>query len=289
MTDHSVSDSVLELDHATVVKNGTRILDRLTLTVRAGQHTAILGPNGSGKSTLINLITHQDRALAQGSERPAVRVFGNARWNVFELRSALGVVSSDLHQRFVRGNSNGRIAGGEAVLSGFFASQGVMGHVSVTAEMRTRAAEALAAMGASHLAEKPLDEMSTGEARRVLIARALVTAPRALLLDEPTTGLDFVARHQFMERVRTIARSGPTLILVTHHIEEIVPEIERVILLREGRIAYDGPKADAFVAARLSHVFGAPVTLREEGGYFFPALEAVAGSMEPTGGTRPSR
>ena len=155
-------------------------------------------------------------------------MFGSDNWDVFELRSQLGIVSSDLHHRFVFGNNEGRVTGGGAVLSGFFATQGILRYGVVTDEMRRRAAEALARMGVSHLARRRLDEMSSGEARRVLLARALVTAPRALVLDEPTTGLDLVARHAFMERVRQIAREGTTLILITHHIEEIVPEIERV-------------------------------------------------------------
>ena len=154
-----------------------------------------------------------------------MRVFGSDNWDVFELRSQLGIVSADLHQRFVAGNSEGRISGEAAVLSGFLASDGVLRYGTITGEMKQKAADALARMGASHLARRWLDELSSGEARRVLLARALVTSPRALVLDEPTTGLDLVARHDFMERVRQIARDGTTLILITHHIDEIVPEI----------------------------------------------------------------
>jgi iron complex transport system ATP-binding protein len=135
--------------------------------------------------------------------------------------------------------------------------------------MHRRTSEALARMGVSHLARRRLNEMSSGEARRVLLARALVSSPRALLLDEPTTGLDLVARHDFMERVRQVARDGTTLILVTHHIEEIVPEIERVILLREGRIAADGPKRSVLTADRLTTLFNAPITLDENDGYYY--------------------
>jgi iron complex transport system ATP-binding protein len=258
---------LLELTHATVVIGGVRALDDVSLTIPAGQHTAIVGPNGSGKSTLINLLTHQERAFAGGGD-PAVRVFGSERWNVFELRAALGVVSSDLHHRFVEGNSNGRITGHEAVLSGFFASQGIMAHVEITEAMRERARGALAQLEASHLAGKVLNEMSSGEARRVLIARALVTGPRALVLDEPTTGLDLIARYRFMELVRGIARSGPTLVLVTHHIEEIIPEVERVVLLRKGRVAADGTKDQTLTSERLTHVFGAPIAVRCDDGYY---------------------
>ena len=131
-----------------------------------------------------------------------MRVFGDDNWNVFELRPQLGIVSADLHQRFVSGNSEGRITGLAAVLSGFVASQGILRYSAITDDMRRRAAEALEKMGAGHLARRLMNEMSSGEARRVLLARALVTDPRALVLDEPTTGLDVVGRHRFMERVR---------------------------------------------------------------------------------------
>ena len=208
------------------------ILDSLTLTIREGEHTAIVGPNGAGKSFLTKLLTHDERARAPEDGSSPVRVFGSDNWDVFELRSQLGIISADLHHRFVVGNNEGRVTGENAVLSGFLASQGILRYGSVTAEMRRRAADALERMGVAHLAKRWMDELSSGEARRVLLARALVTSPRALVLDEPTTGLDLVARHSFMERVRQIARDGTTLILITHHIEEIVPEIERVILLR---------------------------------------------------------
>jgi iron complex transport system ATP-binding protein len=201
--------------------------------------------------------------------RSPVRVFGDDMWNVFELRSQLGIVSADLHQRFVAGNSEGRITGEAAVLSGFLASDGILRYGVVTDQMRRQAVDALDRMGAAHLARRWLDELSSGEARRVLLARALVTAPRALVLDEPTTGLDLVARHDFMERVRQIARDGTTLVLITHHIDEIIPEIERVILLREGRIAASGPKRSVLTAERLSDLFGSPITVEEQDGYCY--------------------
>jgi iron complex transport system ATP-binding protein len=267
------SEPILELVDATVVKGGRPVLDGVHLTVRQGEHTAIVGPNGAGKSVLVNLLTHHDRPVGRDAgddDRPApVRVFGAARWNVFELRSQLGIVSADLHQRFVEGNSEGRVAGEAAVLSGFFASQGILRYSVVTDEMRRRAAEAMARMGVGHLAERRLNEMSTGEARRVMLARALANAPRALILDEPTTGLDVAARHAFMERVRLIARGGTTIILITHHIEEIIPEIDRVILLRHGRVAAIGAKRSVLTSSALSELFEAPVTLDQQNGYYY--------------------
>ena len=266
-------DPVLELTDATVVLGDVRVLDGLTLTIRTGEHTAIAGPNGAGKSTLMKLLTLQLYPLASASGRPPIRVFGEERWDVFDLRSRLGIVSADLHDSFVRGNLSGPISGRDAVLSGYFASQGIFRHHRATDAMRQHADEALESMGAAHLATKVMGEMSTGEARRVLIARALIRKPRALVLDEPTRGLDLVARHRFMERVRAIAQQGTTILLVTHHIDEIIPEIGRVILLQRGRVACDGPKAAVLTAGRLSETFGAPLTIEEADGYYNVRLE----------------
>ena len=264
-----MSTPVLELVNATVVKDDRPVLDGLTVTIAADEHSAILGPNGAGKSALVRLLTHEDRPLAREDGPPPVRVFGNDNWDVFDLRSQLGIVSSDLHHRFVFGNNEGRVMADAAVLSGFFATQGILRYGLVTDDMRRRAGEALERMGVSHLARRRLDEMSSGEARRVLLARALVTAPRALVLDEPTTGLDLVARHAFMERVRQIAREGTTLILITHHIEEIVPEIQRVILLRAGKIIASGSKSSVLTARRLSQLFDSPIAIDEDEGYYY--------------------
>jgi iron complex transport system ATP-binding protein len=264
-----MSELLLELTDATVVKGGTRVLDGLTLSIREGEHTAILGPNGAGKSTLLNLLTHDDRALAEVGAPAAVRVFGRDRWHVFDLRTQLGIVSATLHQRFVAGHSAGRIRGLDAVVSGFLATQGVLLYAEVTDAMRDQARAALARVQAAHLAEKMVDEMSTGEARRVLIARALVTAPRALVLDEPTTGLDIVARHRFLESIRDIARHGTTVVLITHHVEEIIPEVRHVVLLDRGRVAAAGPTRDMLTDERLSALFGAPVTVEQDAdGYY---------------------
>ncbi len=265
---------LLELHDATVMKDGRPVLDRLTLTIREGEHTAILGPNGAGKSILVSLLTHHERALPHPDGRPAVRVFGNDRWDVTTLRSRLGIVSSALHQRFVAGNSEGRISGEAAVLSAFFASHGILRYGQTTAAMRTRTAAALALVGAGHLASRLLHEMSGGEARRVMLARVLVTGPRVLVLDEPTTGLDLAARHDFLEQVRAVARAGTTLVLVTHHTEEILPEIGRVLLLKEGRVAGDGGTAQMLTPEHLGALFGVPVALDRVGGYVYarPAL-----------------
>jgi iron complex transport system ATP-binding protein len=263
---------ILELADATVIKDDAVVLDGISLTIRPGEHTAIVGPNGAGKSTLVNLLTHEDRPLARGGGPPPIRLFGSDRWNVFDLRSRFGIVSADLHQRFVNGNSVGRITARDAVLSRFFSGHGFVFAADITPAMHDAADAVLERMGVLHLAGTTIDRMSTGEARRVLIARALVTGPEALLLDEPTTGLDLVARHQFLESIREVARRGTTLILVTHRVEEIIPEIESVVLLRRGRVAAAGPKAATLTDANLTAVFEAPIALTEAAGYYAGAV-----------------
>ena len=269
---------VLELDQASVTRDGQVILDRLSLTIHVGQHTAIVGPNGAGKSFLVRLLTHEDRPILPPGGTSPVRVFGNDNWDVFDLRSQLGIVSADLHHRFVAGNSEGRIRGEAAVVSAFFASDGILRYGVVTDDMRRRALEALERLGAAHLAKRWMDEISSGEARRILLARALVSSPRALVLDEPTTGLDLVARHEFMERVRQIARDGTTVVLITHHIDEIIPEVEQVVLLRDGRIVAAGPKRTVLTAAQLSGLFGSPIALESEDGYYYARPGRVTGT-----------
>ncbi|MEQ1760030.1 MAG: ATP-binding cassette domain-containing protein [Vicinamibacterales bacterium] len=259
---------LLEFDAVSYVRGETTVLDQVTLRIDCGEHTAIVGRNGAGKSSLIQLLTHDGYPLAPADGRSPIRLFGRDRWDVFELRSRLGIVTGDLHGRFTGGTWVGRVSGLDAVISGFLGSQALFDHHDVTPEMRRDAERALERVGAGYLSGKRLDHMSTGEARRVLIARALVRTPDALVLDEPTTGLDVVARHQFMEAVRQIARDGVTIILVTQHLDEIFPEIERVVLIHDGRVADDGAKDSVLRGPAIERAFGAPLVVEEHDGYY---------------------
>ncbi len=244
------------------VMRGTKMaLHEMDLRIGVGEHVAILGPNGCGKSTLIKAITRELYPLARPGS--SLTLLGKDRWNIFELRSALGIVSNDLMAECAR-----EITGREVVLSGFFSSIGVWPHQHVTTEMIERANGALARLEADHLADRLVTEMSSGEARRTLIARALVHNPKALLLDEPTTSLDLFAQHELREILRQLAASGIGIILVTHHLSDIIPEIERVVLLREGRVIADGPKRELLTEARLRGLFGIPVSLARRDGYY---------------------
>ncbi len=268
------SGIVLELAGASLVRGKTRVLDGLSMTIPAGGHTAILGPNGAGKSSLIRLLTLEAHPLSPADRPPPLRWFGRARWDLFDLRARLGIVSGDLDATFAMATRAGRVAGLDAVVSGFFASQGVFAHQVVTEARRRDARASLARVAAASLADKWLTEMSAGEKRRVLIARALVRQPAALLLDEPTTGLDLVARHRFMETVRGLARQGTTILLVTHHIEEIIPEMRRVIVLDAGRIVLDGRPEEVLTGPHLSAVYGARIAVQRAGAYYRVHLDA---------------
>jgi iron complex transport system ATP-binding protein len=182
-----------------------------SLTIGAGEHVAILGPNGCGKSTLIKTITRECYPLAQPGS--SVTILGERVWNVVDLRTMLGIVSNDLMAQCTR-----EITGFEIVLSGFFSSIGIWPNHQVTEKQRRKAADVLRFLEAAHLAEKPVDEMSSGEARRMLIGRALVHDPKALLLDEPSTSLDLFAQHELRESIRKLARAGVAILLVTHHL-----------------------------------------------------------------------
>ncbi|MGE3887005.1 MAG: ABC transporter ATP-binding protein [Vicinamibacterales bacterium] len=271
MPNRSTADSapIIELRSASLVREHARVLHELTLTIHRGEHVAIVGPNGAGKSSLIRLLTLEAYPLATASDEPPLRLFGRVRWDATELRARMGVVSADVHERFTGGPWVSQVPAIEVVLSGFFASRGVFDHHEVTEEMREQARVALVRVGALHLAASRLDRLSTGEARRVLIARALVRTPDLLVLDEPTTGLDIVARHRFMEHVRQVTREGTTILLVTQHVDEIVPEIGRVIVLKEGRIIDDGTTARVLLGPALPEAFGGPVRVTCEEGYYY--------------------
>jgi iron complex transport system ATP-binding protein len=255
---------LLEFRNATVWRGDRIALDSVSFSVDLGEHTAILGPNGSGKSTLIKTITRDlyPRATGDGA---AVRILGRDAWNVFELRSLLGIVSNDLMQICTREFD---FTAREIVLSGFFASVGIWPHHLVTPEMERRASEVLELLEIPHLAGRWVDELSSGEARRVLIARALVHGPKALLLDEPGNSLDLHALYELQTLLEKLARSGVTIVLATHHLPEIIPAIERVILLKEGRLFLDGPKRQVLVPENLSVVFRRPVELLEKNGFY---------------------
>jgi iron complex transport system ATP-binding protein len=244
----------LELREVNVARSDRVVLHDVNLKIRTGEHVAILGPNGCGKSTLILTMNCQIYPIFRPGMR--VRIFGRERWDLTELRKHFGVVGTDLP-----GERTAVTTGLEAVIAGFFSASTLWPNLHVTAEMRNRAHEALERMEALDLAGQLVGEMSAGEKRRILIARALVHRPRQLLLDEPSNALDLAAQGELRETLRRLASEGTGVVLVTHNLGDILPEIERVILMRAGRIIADGPRVELLTEARLSELFNTRVRI----------------------------
>jgi iron complex transport system ATP-binding protein len=248
----------LELRHVNVARGNRVVLHNINLSIRVGEHVAILGPNGCGKSTLILAMSCQFYPVAEPGMQ--ARIFGRERWDLTELRQHFGVVAAGL-QSELPGERTAMTTGLDAVIAGFFSASTLWPNLHVLWEMRARATEALERMDALHLAEQLVGTMSAGEKRRILIARALVHRPRQLLLDEPSNALDLAAQRELRETLRKLAQEGTGLVLVTHHLGDILPEIERVILMRDGHIVADGPRQELLTEARLSELFRAPVRI----------------------------
>jgi len=252
-------DQFLDLSNVNVARGDRIVLHNVNLTIRAGEHVAILGPNGCGKSTLILTMTCQIYPIVMPGMR--VSIFGRERWDLSQLRKHFGVVAAGLMGSELPGERTAVTKGIDAVIAGFFSASTLWPNLHVTPEMRECAFEALERIEASHLAEQLVGEMSAGEKRRILIARALVHRPRQLLLDEPSNALDLAAQRDLRETLRRLVAEGTGLVLVTHHLGDILPEIERVILMRDGRILADGPRGELLTEARLSELFNTQVRI----------------------------
>lgn len=244
----------LELQQVDVARGERVVLHDINLSIRAGEHVAIMGPNGCGKSTLILAMTCQLYPMVKPGM--SLRIFGRDRWDLTELRQHFGVVGTDLP-----GERTAVTTGLDAVVAGFFSASSLWPNLHVTAEMRARGWEALERMEATRLAEQMVGTMSAGEKRRILIARALVHRPKQLLLDEPSNALDLAAQRELRDTLRRLAQEGTGLVLVTHHLSDILPEIERIILMRDGRIVGDGPRHELLTESRLTELFHTPVRI----------------------------
>lgn len=246
---------MLELQHADVWRGGRRVFHDLSLSIGSGESVAILGPNGAGKSTLLKLITGELRTAAEPGS--VARLFGEDLWSLEDLRHRLGLVSPEEVQRFDPDEP-----ALDVVLSSLRGAFGVTRWMRFSKAERLRATQAVIRAGVGDLVERPYGGLSSGERRRFLLARALVHEPGALLLDEPTTALDFPSALSFIATVRGLIRSGHGVIWITHHPSEIPPEIGRVILLKQGSVFADGPARKVLCSRELSGLYELPLCVR---------------------------
>lgn len=258
---HRPDAALLNLQKIQVMRGQKVVLDDFSLQIEADEHVAILGPNGCGKSTLIKTITRECYPVARDGSSMAI--LGQDSWDVFSLRSLLGIVSNDLML-----SCTGDACGRDVVLSGFFSSTAIYPNHLVKREHREKADAALAELKIPHLADRPVCEMSSGEARRVLISRALVHRPKALLFDEPCNSLDLGAQQKVRQTMSELARAGTAIILVTHELADIVPEIQRVVLMNRGTVVADGPKEEILHVERLTELFGVKVQMERRDGHY---------------------
>jgi iron complex transport system ATP-binding protein len=259
---------LLDIRNATIFRGSTRVFDRFSLQIGQHEQVAILGPNGSGKTTLLKTINRELYPVV--SDDSWVRILGRSRWNVWDLRSRLGLVSHDLQTRY-RDTTTAL----HVVLSGFLSSIGVQGMLieRISGEQKATARKVMDDLGIGLLADTPLRQMSTGQQRRCLLARALVHEPDTLVLDEPTAGLDLTASFDYLARIRKLVTEGRTIVLVTHLLNEIPPEVDRVILIRSGVIIADGAKADVLTVDNLQKAYGTRMRLSRVDDYWlaYPA------------------
>jgi iron complex transport system ATP-binding protein len=248
---------LIEFENVHVQRENTMALGGITFSINAGEHAAILGPNGSGKSTLIKVITRE--CYPRFPESSHVRIWGQEIWGLFDLRALLGIVTNDLVETCTKPYS-----ALETALSGFFGSIGIWPNHHVTPDMEQKARRWLRFFDVEHLADHPLTELSSGEVRRAVFARALVHDPKALLLDEPTNSLDIRAQHEVREAMRKLARSGVSILLVTHHLPDIIPEIQRVIAMKKGLIYCDGAKNEVLNDFKMSDLFDHKVSIEHD-------------------------
>ncbi len=268
----------LELQAVEAYLGPRRVFHNLSLCLHPGEHTVILGPNGAGKSALLQLLSRGIYPVVKPGSR--LRIFGSDTVNLWDLRGRIGLVSQDLQASY-----SGGVPARDVVLSGFFGSVGIGRSQQPSGPQRQRVQQLMGELGLEDLAGRPFRELSDGQRRRVLLARALVHGPEVLVLDEPTNGLDLKARHQLLASLRDLARRGTTLLLVTHQIEAIIPEISRCILLRQGEVVGDGAATELLQDGPLSALFDTPLQVVAAGGFH----QVLPAEPRPGTGETPAR
>jgi iron complex transport system ATP-binding protein len=254
---------LIDIHNATIYRGDTRVFNNFSLTIKQHEQVAILGPNGCGKTTLLKTMNREIYPVAD--DQSWLRILGKDRWNVWELRATIGIVSHELQMRYTKTNT-----GLHVVLSGYLSSIGVHGLLAslLGSENKQRALEVMHDLGIADLADKPLGQMSTGQQRRCLLARALVHDPDTLIPDEPTAGLDLSSSFDLMRRISGLIKAGKSMLLVTHQLNEIPPDIHRVVLLKHGKIIADGEKSQVLTEENLYRTYDTKIRVSKVGGYY---------------------
>lgn len=254
---------LIEIHNATIYRGDTCVFENLSLSIAQHEQVAILGPNGCGKTTLLKTLNREIYPVVR--DQSWIRILGREKWNVWDLRAHIGIVSHELQNRYTKTDT-----GLHVVLSGFLSSIGIHGILSgrISEEHRSKAHEVMQELAIGELADKPLGQMSTGQQRRCLLARALVHDPDTLIFDEPTAGLDLTSSFDLIARIRRLVKEGKSILMVTHQLNEIPPDIRRVILMRQGVIMADGEKSEVLTEENLYRTYDTPIRVSEVDGYY---------------------
>ncbi|KEA64146.1 ABC transporter, ATP-binding protein [Marinobacterium lacunae] len=252
---------MIDIHEVSVFQQQTKVFERFSLKVEQGEHVAILGPNGAGKSTLLKLISRELYPVER--EGSYVRLYGNERVNLWDLRSRIGFVSHDLQEDYTPYTT-----ALDVILSGFFGAVGRHDHLQASTEQTAKAQALMERLGMTEYSTTMFQRLSTGQKRRLLLARALVHEPEALILDEPSNGLDMGASLKMLTLLRSFCGKGRSMMIATHHVDEIIPEIERVVLIKSGQVVADGPKAEILTTQNLSNLYQTDLSISTQDGWY---------------------
>ena len=252
---------ILSLGHASVRRGGKYILEDVSFTLNEGENTAIIGPNGAGKSTLVGVLCKKVHPLAL--DEYSYSLFSRSRWPVSELRLKVGHVSQS--ESMVTETTYTVY---EIVLSALYSAIGLDFHITPTAEDEAKALAAIEKVGLSRLKDKCVNTLSSGEKAKALLARSAVNDPPIMLLDEAANALDFPSRADFRQTISLYAREGKTIVMVTHELAEVIEEVSRVVVMKDGHIVADGPKDRILDESLLSEVYGKRVYIDRRDGLY---------------------
>ena len=254
-----MAENIIEMRSVSVVRSGKYILKDIDLDITDSENLAIIGPNGSGKTSFVKLITGENKPYYDENGKTMLRLFGKERWNIFELRNKIGIVSMDLQSRFAD-----TVKVYEVIASGFFGSMDIFRDRIVTDDMMKAVYESALRLGIESILERDISNLSLGEMRRALIARALISNPKLLVLDEPMTGLDVVMKDLFRRMFDILSADGVRIVMITHDLEDIPSCVDRIIMIKEGEKIADGPKSELLTSSRLSELYDADIEVTKD-------------------------